>query len=175
MAKPRRVILNAKRHSAPAQINVPRDFFTQVIDVDEGTWMNLDVSPNGQTITFDLLGDIYTMPIGGGEANCIRSGLAWEVQPRFSPDGKRIAFLNENGVSILDLETDAIHELVLREDHPYQDLGSDIAWSPDSQQLVFYSNREGNWDIFVTTITGSPVTNITNTPTRDEQTPTWRP
>ena len=29
-----RVILNAKRMSAPAQINVPRDFFTQVIDID---------------------------------------------------------------------------------------------------------------------------------------------
>jgi hypothetical protein len=36
------------------------------IDVTEGTWMNLDVSPDGRTIAFDLLGDIYTMPIGGG-------------------------------------------------------------------------------------------------------------
>jgi hypothetical protein len=56
--------------------------------VTEGTWMNLDVSPDGKTIAFDLLGDIYTMPISGGNATCIRSGLAWEVQPRFSPDGK---------------------------------------------------------------------------------------
>jgi WD40 repeat protein len=60
--------------------------------------------------------------------------------PKWSPDGKRIAFLNENGVSILDLETDAIHELFLREDHPYQDLGSDIAWSPDSQRLAVLGN-----------------------------------
>ena len=34
-------------------------------DVDEGTWMSLDVSPDGGQIVFDLLGDIYTMP---GEA-----------------------------------------------------------------------------------------------------------
>jgi hypothetical protein len=55
----------------------------------EGTWMCLDVSPDGKTIVFDMLGDIYTMPISGGTTTCIRSGLAWEVQPRFSPDGKK--------------------------------------------------------------------------------------
>lgn len=63
----------------------------------EGTWMNLDVSPDGQTLVFDLLGDIYAMPIGGGEAKCLRSGIAWEVQPRFSPDGKRILFTSDAG------------------------------------------------------------------------------
>lgn len=64
---------------------------------NEGTWMCLDVSPDGQTIVFDLLGDIYTMPIGGGSTTCIRSGLAWEVQPRFSPDGKKILFTSDAG------------------------------------------------------------------------------
>jgi TolB protein len=48
-------------------------------------------------------------------------------------------------------------------------------WSPDGSQLVFYSNREGNWDIFITTINGESLTNLTNTPSRDEQTPAWRP
>ena len=48
-------------------------------------------------------------------------------------------------------------------------------WSPNGQQLVFYSNREGNWDIFVTTVDGQTVLNLTQTPTRDEQTPAWRP
>lgn len=63
----------------------------------EGTWMCLDVSPDGKTLAFDLLGDIYTMPIGGGTATCIRSGLAWEVQPRFSPNGKQILFTSDAG------------------------------------------------------------------------------
>jgi Tol biopolymer transport system component len=67
------------------------------IDVDEGTWMNLDVSPDGKQIAFDLLGDIYVMPMAGGTPTRIAEGLAWEVQPRFSPDGKRIAFDSDRG------------------------------------------------------------------------------
>jgi imidazolonepropionase-like amidohydrolase/Tol biopolymer transport system component len=64
---------------------------------DEGTWMSLDVSPDGRTLVFDLLGDVYTLPITGGTATCIRAGVAWEVQPRFSPDGKQISFTSDAG------------------------------------------------------------------------------
>jgi imidazolonepropionase-like amidohydrolase/Tol biopolymer transport system component len=64
---------------------------------DEGTWLNLDVSPDGKTVAFDLLGDIYTMPITGGKATPLRTGIAWEVQPRFSPDGKKILFTSDAG------------------------------------------------------------------------------
>ncbi len=65
--------------------------------VNEGTWMNLDISPDGATLVFDLLGDIYSMPVSGGAATCLRSGIAWEVQPRFSPDGKLILFTSDAG------------------------------------------------------------------------------
>jgi len=67
------------------------------ITVEEGTWMNLDVSPDGQTVAFDLLGDIYTMPITGGTPTRISEGLPYETQPRFSPDGKTVVFEKDRG------------------------------------------------------------------------------
>lgn len=66
---------------------------------DEGTWMSTDVSPDGQRIVFDLLGDLYVLPIAGGEATRITSGMAWDCQPRWAPDGKSIAFVSDRSGS----------------------------------------------------------------------------
>ena len=79
--------VSAPNYSVPQQI-IP-------LSVNEGTWMNLDVSPDGQRIAFDLLGDIYEMPITGGEAVPLLSGHAWEVQPQYSPDGRFLAFTSD--------------------------------------------------------------------------------
>lgn len=62
---------------------------------NEGTWLSLDLSPDGKTILFDLLGDLYTLPITGGEAKPLMTGLAFDSQPRYSPDGQRIAFVSD--------------------------------------------------------------------------------
>jgi len=80
-------------------INAPRGASIQQVPIatDEGTWMDVDVSPDGQTIAFTMLGDIYTMPIAGGTPKRIAQGMAWEVHPRFSPDGTRIAFTSDRG------------------------------------------------------------------------------
>src|SRR5438132_14378126 len=64
---------------------------------DVGSWLSLDVSPDGQTIVFDHLGDLYTMPSTGGKATPLTRGMALDAEPRFSPDGQRVVFVSVRG------------------------------------------------------------------------------
>ncbi|MFM8795455.1 MAG: TolB family protein, partial [Betaproteobacteria bacterium] len=70
---------------------------TVSIDTSTGTWMSVDVSPDGKTLVFDLLGDLYLLPIEGGQARPLTSSMAWEHQARFSPDGRQLAFVSDAG------------------------------------------------------------------------------
>ena len=70
---------------------------TVKLDTRTGTWMSVDVSPDGKTVLFDLLGDLYVMPITGGDAKPLTHSIAWEHQAKFSPDGKQIAFISDAG------------------------------------------------------------------------------
>ena len=65
----------------------------------EGTWVSLDVSRDGKTVVFDLVGHLYVMGIDGGNATAITSGLPFDSQPRFSPDGKKIVFVSDRSGS----------------------------------------------------------------------------
>jgi len=101
--------LSAQEKPEKWDVNQPPGTYKEAnFNLSEGTWMNLDVSPDGQHIVFDLLGDLYKMPISGGKATILRSGLAWEVQPRFSPDGKHILFTSDagGGDNIWSMKTD---------------------------------------------------------------------
>ena len=106
------------------------------IDVTEGTWMSLDVSPDGSTIVFDMLGDIYTLPIGGGQATAIASGMPWEIQPRFSPDGSRIAYTSDraggDNIWIMDADGENARQLT-RESFR---LLNNPTWSPDGRYIA---------------------------------------
>lgn len=67
--------------------------------VTEGTWMSVDVSPDGASVLFDLLGDIYEVPLAGGAATRLTSGNAWDTDAKYSPDGKRLLFDSDRGGS----------------------------------------------------------------------------
>lgn len=128
----------------------PGPTHTQVIDTTEGTWINVDVSPDGNEIVFDLLGDLYIMPItgadgteatGGRSPEKLTSGVAWDMQPRYSPDGKHVAFTSDrhgdnkkagdnlwyvtaDGESFTQVTTETFR------------LISGPAWTPDGKYLV---------------------------------------
>ncbi|HUH13830.1 MAG TPA: amidohydrolase family protein, partial [Longimicrobiales bacterium] len=111
---------------------------TKAVDytVDEGTWMSLDVSPDGRTIVFDLLGDIYTLPIGGGEARLVLGGHAHESQPRFSPDGRRIAFTSDrDGMDNLWTATVDGSDLQQVTKERERQVNSPI-WTPDGDYVI---------------------------------------
>ena len=102
----------------------------------KGTWMSLDVSPDGQTIVFDLLGDIYTLPIGGGKATALVTGLSFDAQPRFSPDGKKIAFVSDRsgGDNLFTMTLDKADTTQVTQGNPNQYVSPE--WSPDGKYLV---------------------------------------
>jgi Tol biopolymer transport system component len=114
----------------------PGPRFEISIDTNEGTWMSLDVSPDGREIVFDLLGDLYVMPIEGGEASALTSGFAWDMQPRYSPDGRFIAFTSDRagGDNIWIMNRDGSDPKQVT-DESFRLLNSP-AWTPDSEFIA---------------------------------------
>lgn len=118
-------------------VNDPEGPYEEIeFNTTEGTWMNIDVSPDGEQIVFDLLGDIYLMSIDGGEAEVLRNNLAYEVQPRFSPDGSKISFTSDagNGDNIWVMNSDGSDaKQVTDEDFR---LLNNAVWTPDGEYLI---------------------------------------
>jgi Tol biopolymer transport system component len=108
---------------------------------DEGTWLSLDVSPDGKTIVFELLGDIYTLPIEGGTAKLIDGGMAFDSQPKFSPDGKWIAFISdrEGSENVWIMHPDGSGVKQVSKD-PNNEFASP-SWSPDGNYI--YISKAG--------------------------------
>ncbi|MDE3273958.1 amidohydrolase family protein [Pseudoalteromonas sp. SSM20] len=119
------------------QVEAPQgEFLDANIKVQQGTWMNVDISPDGKTLAFDLLGDIYTMPISGGKATKLTSDIPWQMQPRFSPDGKKIAFTSDQGGgdNIWVMNIDGSEQVAVTNE-TFRLLNSPV-WSPDGDFIA---------------------------------------
>ena len=114
----------------------PGERSTVQLDVRSGTWMSVDVSPDGSTLVFDLLGDLYTLPITGGKAKALTHSIAWEMQARFSPDGKRIAYMSDagGGDNIWIANVDGSNAKALTTED-YQ-LLNNPAWAPNGDYVI---------------------------------------
>lgn len=122
-----------KKKDAPLPLEAAR---TVSFSTDEGSWLSLDISPDGETILFELLGDLYTIPSAGGVATQITSGMAFDSQPRYSPDGQQIVFVSDRSGSeniwIIDFAKEDTTQLTKSKGDLYQS----PEWTPDGNYVV---------------------------------------
>lgn len=144
------------------------------IDVRSGTWMSVDVSPDGRYVLFDLLGDIYELPIAGGEARSLTSGMAWDMQPRYSPDGTTIVFTSDRGggdnLWLMDRNGNALRQLT-KEDFR---LLNDPAWHPSGRYVAgrkhFTTRRSlGTGEIWLYGLDGGEGVQVVKRPNEEYQ------
>src|SRR3954451_20534744 len=118
---------------------------------DEGTWLSLDVSPDGRNIVFELVGDIYAIPIDGGKATRLTSGQMFDAQPHYSPDGKSIVFVSDRSQSdnlwVMNADGTSPHALTRENDQKFQS----PAFTPDGKYVVA---SKGN-DLYMYYATGA--------------------
>ena len=110
---------------------------------DEGTWLSVDVSKNGDTILFDLLGDLYTLPITGGTARRITQGPAYDSQPAYSPDANMIAFVSDrdgaDNLWVAKADGTGAKQLT----HEREAELASPAWTPDGDYVVISRQAQG--------------------------------
>ncbi|MEP6729028.1 MAG: amidohydrolase family protein [bacterium] len=144
----------------PLTVTKPLRFTT-----DEGTWLSLDVSPDGKTIAFDLLGDLYTLPMEGGKATRVTSGQAFDGQPHYSPDGKTIAFVSDrtgaDNLWLMNANGTGAHALTREDGRTF----ISPTWSPDGKYVVVSRNGAGaGYNLFMYHRDGGTGLQLTTSP-----------
>lgn len=127
----------------------------------------VDVSRDGSSCAFTLRGDIWIMPASGGEGRRVTSGPANDQWPRFSPDGRKLAYFSNargnNDIYVLDLASGKTTQATR---HPADDFYHD--WSADGRHLVFTSERSGNRDLWLLDLETEEATQLTHDQAADD-------
>jgi len=152
---------------------------TVQFETDEGTWMSLDVSPDGRTVLFDMLGHLYTLPFQGGQAVAITSGLPFDRQPRFSPDGHSIVYVSDrSGADNLWIaKSDGSDARPLTADENTQ--FTSPSWTPDGRYILVSRKKpqfyNAAFELWMYDTSGGSGVQITKSKARDDAPPsTWR-
>jgi tricorn protease-like protein len=139
----------AKAESKPWDVlNPPFPLHELSISTDETTWSSLDITPDGKTVVFDMLGDLYTVSLNGGSATALTQDFAWNIHPAVSPDGKQIAFISDRGgisnLWVMDIDGKNLKQLSTEKTN----LIHSPKWQPDGQYIAvtkgIMSSRRGN-------------------------------
>ena len=107
------------------------------LKTNEGTWTSVNISPDGKTLVFDLMGDIYTLPIEGGKATPVTKGMAYDNHPSFSPDGKRIMFISDRSgaENLWYIDMEKKDTVALTDDNNQNFPGA--VYTPDGNYIVY--------------------------------------
>ena len=137
------------------------------LQTNEATWLSLDVHPNGEKIIFEYMGDLYEMPIEGGDANRLTRGMAFDTEPKYNPDGDKVVFISDRSggenVWILDLETGETEQRTRGNNHRMQS----PSWTPDGNYIIAARTglRSGVHKLHMYHVDGGSGTELMNTPT----------
>ncbi|GAB5555185.1 MAG: amidohydrolase family protein [Saprospiraceae bacterium] len=133
------------------------------INIQSGTNMAVAISPDKSTLVFDLMGQLWMMPYGGGEAQAITDKFGNARQPNWAPNGQKIAFqaywTGNWQIYTINKDGSGLQQLT---DGPYDH--REPVWSVDGQQILYASDETGNYDIWSFDMSSQKTDNLTNAP-----------